>query len=147
MIGGNALERGSRRLINAAVGKAVCNGLLQSLLDSLGYTSKRQIGHRFISWRYPLGRPTVLREKNAMQALQRLGVQVSKLVFYAAEKRSKDWHALFSEKARRRWPAHRAALHDLKQFARHRGQMPDTDWQLFLQYYCNLNPKLRTKFA
>ena len=109
--------------------------------------SKRQIGHRFISWRYPLGRPTVLREKNAMQALQRLGVQVPKLVFYAAEKRDKDWHAFFSEKARRRWPAHRAALHDIKQFGRHRGQMPDTDWQLFLQYYCNLNPKLRTKLA
>jgi len=79
--------------------------------------------------------------------LQRLGVQVHKLVFYAAEKRDKDWHAFFSEKARRRWPAHQAALHDIKQFGRHRGQMPDTDWQLFLQYYCNLNPKLRTKLA
>ena len=182
--------------------------------------SKRQIGHRFISWRYPLGRPTVLREKNAMQALERLGVQVPNLVFYAAKKRGKDWHALLVtealtdfislddwynkqqsqpvdpaiiasvlqqvastlhkmhaagwqhsccygkhifikisaqqlpsvalldlEKARRRWPAHRAALHDLKQFARHRGQMPDADWQLFLQHYCNLNPKLRTKLA
>ena len=38
MIGGNALARGSRRLINAVAGKVVCNGLLQSLLDSLGYT-------------------------------------------------------------------------------------------------------------
>lgn len=35
MIGGNALESGSNLLISAVVGKAVCNGLLQSLLDSL----------------------------------------------------------------------------------------------------------------
>ena len=61
--------------------------------------SKRQIGHRFISWRYPLGRPTVLREKNAMQALERLGVQVPNLVFYAAKKRGKDWHALLVTEA------------------------------------------------
>lgn len=180
--------------------------------------SKRQVGHQFISWRYPLGRPTAFREKNAMQALQRLGLKVPKLVFYGAEKIRKDWHALLVtealagfisleqwyiqqreqsveysvadavlqqvaktlhtmhaagwqhsccyakhifikvnserapevalldlEKARRRWPAFRAALHDIKQLGRHRGEMPDTDWQIFLQHYCNLNPKLRTK--
>jgi hypothetical protein len=182
--------------------------------------SKRQVGHRFISWRYPFGRPTVLREKDAMQSLERLGVQVPKLVFYGAEKRGKDWHALLVtealtdficleewyelqraqpidsaiiesvleqvantlyrmhragwqhsccyakhifirahpqqapevalldlEKARRRWPAHRAALHDIKQLGRHRGGMPEEHWQLFLQHYCNLNPKLRTKLT
>lgn len=182
--------------------------------------SKRQIGHRFISWRYPLGRPTVLREKNAMQALERLGVQVPKLVFYGAVKKNHDWHALLVtealtgfisldewysqqqaqavdpiittsvlqqvantlykmhaagwqhsccygkhifikinpqqtpevalldlEKARRRWPAHQAALHDIKQFGRHRGGMPEEHWQLFLQHYYNLNPKLRTKLT
>jgi len=49
------------------------------------------------------------------------------------------------EKARRRWPKYRAALHDIKQLGRHRGAMPDTDWQLFLHYYCELNPKLRSK--
>lgn len=182
--------------------------------------SKRQIGHRFFSWRYPLGRPTVLREKNAMQALQSLGVQVPKLVFYGAKKKGSDWHALLVtealtgfisleqwyeqqrshpidsaqiepvleqiahtlsrmhqagwqhsccyakhifiktdpkhapevalldlEKARRRWPASRAALHDIKQLGRHRGGMPQAHWQLFLQHYCNLNPKLRTKLT
>lgn len=182
--------------------------------------SKRQVGHRFISWRYPLGRPTILREKKAMQALERLGVQVPKLIFYGAEKRGKDWHALLVtealagfisleewydqqrkqpvdsdiiepvleqvantlyrmhrsgwqhsccyakhifikihqqhapevalldlEKARRRWPAYRAALHDIKQLGRHRGGMPEAHWQLFLQHYCTLNPKLCTKLA
>lgn len=180
--------------------------------------SKRQVGHRFISWRYPLGRPTALREKEAMQALERLGVQVPKLIFYGAKKMGKDWHALLVtealtgfisleewyvqqrtqpiesalfepvleqianslyqmhaagwqhgccyakhvfiklnprhtpevafldlEKARRRWPAHRAALHDIKQLGRHRAEMPNAHWQIFLKHYCNLNPKLRTK--
>ncbi|MDY0205838.1 MAG: lipopolysaccharide kinase InaA family protein [Pseudomonas sp.] len=180
--------------------------------------SKRQIGHRFISLRYPLGRPTVLREKNAMHALEALGVRVPKLIFYGAVKKGPDWHALLVtqaltgfisldewyeqqrsqpvdsaliepvlqhvattlykmhragwqhsccygkhifikinakhapevalldlEKARRRWPAQRAALHDIKQLSRHRGGMPEAHWQLFLQHYCNLNPKLRTK--
>ncbi len=48
------------------------------------------------------------------------------------------------EKARRRWPASRAALKDIKQLGRHRADMPDPHWQLFLDYYCELNPKLRT---
>lgn len=182
--------------------------------------SKRQVGHRFFSLRYPCGRPTVLREKNAMQALERLGLKVPTRVFYGAEKQGKDWYALLVtealkdfisleewysqlalqpvdsavvsevlqavanalttmhkagwqhsccyakhifiktksaqapevafldlEKARRRWPAQGAALHDIKQLGRHRGAMPDSDWQLFLQFYCNQNPKLRTKLA
>lgn len=182
--------------------------------------SKRQINHMFSSWRYPFGHPTALREKNAIQGLQRLGANAPKLVFYGAIKKDKDWYALLItealtgfidldqwydqqrtqpvdnatissvlqqiatnfykmhtggwqhgccyakhifikvdpphapqaafidlEKARRRWPAHRAALHDIKQFGRHRGDMPEEHWQIFLQHYCNLNPKLRTKLA
>ncbi len=49
------------------------------------------------------------------------------------------------EKARQRWPKYHAALRDIKQLGRHRGEMPEADWQVFLQHYCNLNPKLRTK--
>lgn len=182
--------------------------------------SKRQIGHHFFSWRYPFGRPTILREKETMHALQQLGVRVPKLVFYGAIKKGKNWHALLVtealtdfisleewynqqrtqpvhsgivepvlqhvaqtlhqmhrvgwqhsccyskhifikinpqhapdvalldlEKARRRWPAHRAAVHDIKQLGRHRGGMPEAHWQLFLQHYCNLNPNVRTKLA
>jgi len=182
--------------------------------------SKRQINHMFSSLRHPFGHPTALREKNAIQALERLGVNVPKLVFYGAIKKDNDWHALLIteelkdfisleewysqqrthpvdqavitavlqeiannfykmhlggwqhgccyakhvfikvnaqgaaqvalidlEKARRRWSLHRAALHDIKQLGRHREGMPDEHWQLFLQYYCNLNPKLRTKLT
>lgn len=182
--------------------------------------SKRQTNHMFYSLRYPFGHPTALREKNAIQGLERLGAKAPKLVFYGAIKKGKDWHALLVtealtgfvdldqwysqqrtqpadsatissvlqevannfykmhtggwqhgccyskhifvkvnpahapqvafidlEKARRRWPAHRAALHDIKQFGRHRGAMPEEHWQIFLEHYCNLNPKLRSKLT
>lgn len=182
--------------------------------------SKRQTNHMFYSLRYPFGHPTALREKNAIQGLERLGAKALKLVFYGAIKKGKDWHALLVtealtgfvdldqwysqqrtqpadsatissvlqevannfykmhtggwqhgccyskhifvkvnpahapqvafidlEKARRRWPAHRAALHDIKQFGRHRGAMPEEHWQIFLEHYCNLNPKLRSKLT
>jgi len=180
--------------------------------------SKRQINHTYSSLRYPFGHPTALREKNALLALQRLGVKAPKLVFYETVKKGQDWYALLVteelkdfisleewydqqssqpagstlinavlkeianslykmhlggwqhgccyakhvfikahpnwaievalldlEKARRRWPASKAAVNDIKQLGRHRGAMPDADWQLFLQHYCELNPKLRSK--
>lgn len=182
--------------------------------------SKRQINHTYSSLRYPFGHPTALREKNALQALDNLGVKVPKLVFYKTIKKSKDWYALLVteelkdfisldewyrqncsltidssivksvlkqvaitldrmhranwqhgccyakhifiktnpqhspevalldlEKARLRWRASRAALNDIKQLGRHRADMPESHWQLFLQYYGELNPKLRTKLT
>jgi len=178
--------------------------------------SKRQVNHMFSSLRYSCGHPTALREKNAIQALQRLDVNTPKLIYYGAEKKGKDWYALIIteelkdfisleawyaqqnsqpapdsvisavlrevaqsfykmhlggwqhgccyakhvfvkvqpeqvpevafidlEKARHRLFAYRAALHDIKQLGRHRPGMPDEHWQLFLEYYCELQPKLR----
>lgn len=48
------------------------------------------------------------------------------------------------EKARRRWPARSAALHDLAQLSRHKDGMPDTDWRALLDAYSQLNPALAT---
>lgn len=194
--------------------------LVPATADQPRLYSKRQINHVFHSLRYPLGHPTALREKNVLQALERLGTKVPKLVFYQAVKKGKDWYALLIteelkdfisleewynqhcrqpfanstieavlkqiastldrmhragwqhgccyakhifiktdphhtpevalldlEKARRRWPASKAAVKDIKQLGRHRAGMPDQHWQLFLHYYCNLNPKLRTKLT
>lgn len=191
--------------------------LTPSTADLPRLYSKRQINHTYSSLRYPFGHPTALREKNAIQALERLGVKVPKLTFYKTVKKGKDWYALLVteelkdfvsleewyskhctqgidssiikstlkqialtltlmhlagwqhgccyakhifirtspqqppevalldlEKARRRWPASRAALKDIKQLGRHRADMPEAHWQLFLRYYCELNPKLRT---
>lgn len=49
------------------------------------------------------------------------------------------------EKVRRRWPATSAALHDLSQLSRHRGQMPDADWQALLQAYGEAWPAMVKK--
>lgn len=46
------------------------------------------------------------------------------------------------EKVRRRWPATSAALHDLKQLSRHRGEMPDGDWNMLLDAYVELWPAM-----
>lgn len=39
------------------------------------------------------------------------------------------------EKSRKRHTVYSAAQHDLKQFGRHRGLMPEQDYQRFLEYY------------
>jgi tRNA A-37 threonylcarbamoyl transferase component Bud32 len=53
-----------------------------------------QTNHLYRSWRYPLGRPTVLREVDALQAVASLGIMVPGLV-YAGEQRSQDgWRAV-----------------------------------------------------
>lgn len=46
------------------------------------------------------------------------------------------------EKVRRRWPAYSAATHDLSQLSRHRGQMPDKDWNLLLDAYAQQWPAM-----
>lgn len=60
--------------------------------------SKRQVGHSFRSLCYPFARPTVFREKIALEELPKLGIQVPELVFYGAEKISGTWHAILVTK-------------------------------------------------
>lgn len=56
---------------------------------------KRQVGHTYRSWRYPLGRPTVLRERDALLALSDLSVGVPELVYCGARQGAdKQWRAL-----------------------------------------------------
>lgn len=43
--------------------------------------AKRQVGHVYRSLRYPFGRPTVLRERDALLALPLLGVKAAKLFY------------------------------------------------------------------
>ncbi|OLU18431.1 InaA protein [Pseudomonas sp. PA1(2017)] len=61
--------------------------------------SKRQTGHLYRSLRYPLGRPTILRELQAYQALAELGVRVPKLVYGSARKHKGQWQALLITQA------------------------------------------------
>ena len=169
--------------------------------------SKRQCGHLSRSLRHPFGRPTVVRERRALEAYRAAGVRVPKLVFAGSRKEAGIWQGvliteelqgfismdqwyaedapvqhgnathqhmlrelaktlslahmagwqhgcLYSkhvfirvrsqgveialldlEKARRRQRRHAAVRHDLKQFYRHRGPMPEADWFRLVEYY------------
>lgn len=55
---------------------------------------KRQRNHLFRSLRYPLGLPTVMREKAAIIALSRLGIVVPELVFAEARRTKAGWEAV-----------------------------------------------------
>lgn len=61
--------------------------------------SKRQVDHRYRSLRHPLGEPTVLRELRALQALDRLGVRVPRVVYSGARKWHGHWQALLVTEA------------------------------------------------
>ncbi|CAM2816863.1 MULTISPECIES: lipopolysaccharide kinase InaA family protein [Pseudomonas] len=57
--------------------------------------SKRQTGHTYRSWLHPFGRPTVLRERDALRGLRLLDVGVPELVFCGARRdRDQQWTAL-----------------------------------------------------
>ena len=57
--------------------------------------SKRQTGHIYRSWLHPFGRPTVLRERDAIKGLRLLDVRVPEMVFCEARRDSQhQWKAL-----------------------------------------------------
>jgi tRNA A-37 threonylcarbamoyl transferase component Bud32 len=55
---------------------------------------KRQIGHLYRSLLHPFGRPTVLRELQALQAFGRIGVRVPELVYCGTRQHAGQWQAL-----------------------------------------------------
>ncbi|HSC76124.1 MAG TPA: lipopolysaccharide kinase InaA family protein [Pseudomonadales bacterium] len=59
---------------------------------------KRQRNHLFRSLRYPLGLPTFMREKFAVQALQQINIAVPEIVFADARKISGGWQAILVTK-------------------------------------------------
>ncbi len=61
--------------------------------------SKRQIGHLYPTPLHPFGRPTVLRELQALLALKRLGIKVPELVYGATQKIAGEWHGLLVTQA------------------------------------------------
>lgn len=61
---------------------------------------KRQTGHIYRSWLYPFGRPTVLRERDALKGLHHLGVAAPTTVFCGAERNEQQqWRALLVTEA------------------------------------------------
>jgi hypothetical protein len=70
---------------------------VQRLVTSDGQMlySKRQTGHLYRSWLHPFGRPTVLRERDALEGLRQLDVAVPEVVFCGAERDERnEWRAL-----------------------------------------------------
>jgi tRNA A-37 threonylcarbamoyl transferase component Bud32 len=62
--------------------------------DGKTYYIKRQINHVFRNLRYPLGRPTSLREAHAMRSFAAMGVTAPALIFSDCEKQQGNWRAL-----------------------------------------------------
>lgn len=60
---------------------------------------KRQSGHVYRSLRYPLGRPTIIREQQAYRALARLGIRTPKIVYASARREQGQWQALLVTEA------------------------------------------------
>ncbi|MBL0794091.1 MULTISPECIES: lipopolysaccharide kinase InaA family protein [Pseudomonas] len=62
--------------------------------------AKRQTGHIYRSWLHPFGRPTVLRELDALTGVSRLGVRVPEIVFCGAQPDPQHkWRALLVTKS------------------------------------------------
>jgi len=61
---------------------------------------KRQVGHIYRSWLHPFGRPTVLRERDALVGLSKLDVSVPEMIFCGAQRDERnEWRALLVTKA------------------------------------------------
>ncbi|MHC8409869.1 lipopolysaccharide kinase InaA family protein [Pseudomonas sp. Hz4] len=61
---------------------------------------KRQTGHIYRSWLHPFGRPTVLRERDALTRMQLLDVGVPEIVFCGAQRDPvHKWRALLVTKS------------------------------------------------
>ncbi|MGE8191130.1 lipopolysaccharide kinase InaA family protein [Pseudomonas sp. NPDC086278] len=106
--------------------------------------AKRQTGHIYRSWLHPFGRPTVLREQDALIGLRALGVRVPEIVFCGAQRDPvHKWRALLVTKSLdgfeeiEHWYAgggrerHGEAVHErvLKDLAENLARMHKGRWQ------------------
>ena len=75
---------------------------VQRLNDESGQLlyAKRQIGHIYRSLLHPFGRPTVLRELDALNSFEQLGVRVPRIVYCGAQRDDEhQWRALLVSEA------------------------------------------------
>jgi tRNA A-37 threonylcarbamoyl transferase component Bud32 len=75
---------------------------VQRLRDTQGRLlyAKRQVGHLCRSLLHPFGRPTVLRERDALLGLSRLGVRVPRMVYCSASYQAGEgWRGLLVSEA------------------------------------------------
>ncbi|MHC8307090.1 lipopolysaccharide kinase InaA family protein [Pseudomonas sp. PB3P13] len=119
---------------------------VQRIKDSDGHLfyAKRQTGHIYRSWLHPFGRPTVLREQDALIGVRKIGVHVPEIVFCGAKRDPvHKWRALLVTKSLdgfeeiEHWYAgggrerHGEAVHDrvLEDLAQNLSRMHKGRWQ------------------
>lgn len=119
---------------------------VQRLRDDRGHLlyAKRQVGHIYRSVLHPFGRPTVLREYEALHSFEQLGVRVPHIVYCGVERDAdRQWRALLVSEALDgfeeidNWYAkggrehYGEALHDriLEDLARNLARMHQGHWQ------------------
>ena len=106
--------------------------------------TKRQTGHVYRSWLHPFGRPTVLREQDALIGLRRIDVCVPEVVYCGAQRDPEHkWRALLVTKSLdgfeelEHWYAgggrerHGEAVHErvLQELAENLARMHKARWQ------------------
>lgn len=75
------------------------SGVQRIYKDATLLYAKRQTGHIHRSLLHPFGRPTVLREQEALLGARKAGVTVPEIVYCAAQRSSDGWRALLITKA------------------------------------------------
>jgi hypothetical protein len=75
------------------------SGVQRIQQDGMLLYAKKQTGHTYRSLRYPWGRPTVLRERDALLSAAKAGVAVPEIVYCAAQRGDEGWRALLVTKA------------------------------------------------
>lgn len=74
------------------------SGVKRAHIDGQTVYIKTQSNHCHHSVRYPLGRPTVLREADAIQACQRLGIMTPRILFCGTQNQGSNKYALLVTK-------------------------------------------------
>jgi len=75
------------------------SGVQRIWKDETLFYAKRQTGHIHRNLLHPFGRPTVLRERDALLGARKAGVKVPEIIFCAAEHNTQGWRALLVTRA------------------------------------------------
>ncbi|WP_339081460.1 lipopolysaccharide kinase InaA family protein [Pseudomonas sp. TMP9] len=120
-----------------------CSGVQRIIQHDQLLYAKKQTGHTYRSLLHPWGRPTVLRERDALLGARKAGVTVPEIVYCAAEHGTDGWRAMLVTKALEgfqpldEWYLRQAREHDdaalhqqlLQQIGRCLAKLHNARWQ------------------
>ena len=131
------------------------SGVIRTTLNREVVYVKKQLNHLHYSLRYPLGRPTALREADAVAAVRRLGINAPEIIYCDSRRVNGEHHTILVTTALEGYLAledfaaraqnqdeldhykliRQASLHDIDQFSRHQTCWDQMHWQQFLDEY------------